>query len=203
MLKFSYDTSIAIHEVGNGSITISGTLLVEGVSKNHRLYELAEMEKIAEQTVGVPIISGIKKVVGSDGKLRTLHDDSPVNTVGKITKTTLKMKQRKIDFVGQIWNTPKYPHIVQEVKQCWGISIGGIIASAHEIFDKVRGKLIQIKDMIVQHVCLIPPNISRGQDAAQVETVNEVLMLYEDESNTLSNQELRLVIRALKEGGYL
>jgi hypothetical protein len=77
------------------------------------------------------------------------------------------------------------------------------VNEAHMIVDEIKGKLMKIKDMIVQHVCLIPPEIGRGQDAAQVETVNECLMLYEDEDNTLTSQELGAVIRALKDGGYL
>jgi hypothetical protein len=202
-IGFEFNTTVSVGEVNENSVTISGTLLVEGVTRNKRLYEIDEMENIASQAAGVPIITGIKRVVGADGQMRTIHDDNPMNEIGQVTKTTFQKSKRKITFVGRIWNTPKFPDIVQKVKLGWGISIGGFVNEAHMIVDEIKGKLMKIKDMIVQHVCLIPPEIGRGQDAAQVETVNECLMLYEDEDNTLTSQELGAVIRALKDGGYL
>lgn len=202
-IGFEFNTTVSVGEVTENSVTISGTLLVEGVTRNKRLYEIDEMENIASQAAGVPIITGIKRVVGADGQMRTLHDDNPMNQIGEVTKTTFQKSKRKITFVGKIWNTPKFPDIVQKVKLGWGISIGGFVNEAKMIMDKVRGKLMQIKNMIVSHVCLIPPNISRGQDAAQVETVNECLMLYQDEDNSLTSSELGAVIKALQRGGYL
>jgi hypothetical protein len=202
-IGFEYQTSLVINEVNQDSTTISGTLLVEGITRNKRLYELSEMENIAKQAVGVPITTGIKRIVGADGLIRTLHDENPENTIGQIIKTIFQKRFKRILFVGRIWNSEKFPNIVNEVHQGWGISIGGMVQEAHVVFDKIKGKLMKIKDMLVQHVALIPPTISRGQQEAQVETVHECLMLYEDEDNSLTSRELGALIKALQKGGFL
>jgi hypothetical protein len=177
--NFESPLEISVQEVEEGLAIIKGTLMVEGVSKNNRLYTIDELENIARQAEGVPITTGVKKILSADGKtIRTLHETDPENEIGRIMQTIFDKVKRKITFIGHIVNTPKFPDILQRVHEGWGISVGGVVHEAHHIMDKMGRLVMKIKDMIVQHVALIPPTVSRGQDEAQVEKVqviNEVM----------------------------
>jgi DNA polymerase II small subunit/DNA polymerase delta subunit B len=177
--NFESPLYISIEETDQGVAIIKGTLLVEGVSTNQRLYEIDEMESIAKQAIGVPITCGIKKIISADGKtIRTLHEDSPENEVGRIMETFLDKVKKKITFIGHIVNTAKFPDIVKKVREGWGISIGGMVHEAHHVLDKAGRLVMKIKNMLVQHVAIVEPSISRGQKEAKVESkqiIHEVM----------------------------
>jgi hypothetical protein len=82
--------------------------------------------------------------------------------------------KRKIKFWAEIVNTAKFPTLIQEVKKGWGVSIGGMAHGARWVFKKfgkVRKLVLDIRDMVVNHVQLIPPTTVRGQKEAKVESV--------------------------------
>jgi DNA polymerase II small subunit/DNA polymerase delta subunit B len=176
--NFISPLQVEVEEVQSGVAIIKGTLLVEGVTKNNHLYTIDEMENIAKQAIGVPITYGIKVIYDSNGRpIKQLHDDSEPAEVGRIMDTFFDKENRKITFIGNVVNTEKHPDIVTKVRNGWGISIGGMVQEARYVLDAAKRLVMRIKDMLVQHVALIPPTIVRGQDEAKVEqvTINEVM----------------------------
>lgn len=172
--NFISPIDIKIEETSNGVAIIEGTLLKEGVSRNGNLYTIEDMENIAEKARGVQINFGVvRKIDDTFGALvKTLHDETESAVVGKIMETFIDAKDRAIKFIGHVVNTDKYPDIINRIKAGWGVSIGGWAKKAMYIPHKLRGMVLKIKDMLVTHVQLVPPNIVRGQAAAQVEKVH-------------------------------
>ena len=204
LFKFEAKSGVRIEETCPDRLKISGTLLVAGVSKNQRLYEIDELENIARNMVGKPVYLGTKHVLSPDGKtVRTLHDDAPENEIGHVTKTFLNRKKGLVRFVAEIFKTYKYQNLLNDVKAGWGVSIGGFVHKAN--FVKHLGKTVmKIKDMIVQHLALIKPSVSRGFDSAMVENVHEVSMTFTNsKGKMLSPHKLNLIIFALMQKGVI
>jgi len=175
--NFYTPVEIEIEETVHGVAMINGTLLIEGLSKNKNWYEVEEMQKIADSAIGVPIYYGtMTKIDPNTGLLtKNMHANVQPNKVGKIIRTVLDRVKRKIKFWAEVVNTKNNPNIIQEIKKGWGVSVGGIAYGAKYVFKKI-GKIkklvLKIKDMVVNHVQLIPPSVKRGQNQAKVERVD-------------------------------
>jgi len=169
-----------------GVAMISGVLLREGVSKNKNLYTISEMPEIAKRTIGKPIYYGtmIKRDNLTGILKKDAHADITKNRIGKIIDTVFDKANRLIRFIAEIVNTPTFPHIVEEVKAGWGISIGGIANKAKLIVDEARRILIKVLDLDVQHVQLLPPNKTAGIVGAEVKNVEiqESMIIWCDEA---------------------
>lgn len=172
--NFISPVNIEIEEVSQGVALIKGILLVEGISRNKNLYTIEEMESIAERTIGVPIHFGVTTKINPNTGLLTknLHDDSNESQVGKILQTFLDKINRKITFIGEVVNTEQFPDLISKIRKGWGISVGGFVTKANYVVDKIKGIVLKIKDLIVEHVTIVPPTIVRGQDEAQIDSVN-------------------------------
>jgi hypothetical protein len=185
VMEFPYlfysPVEITIEETSQGVAMLKGTLLVEGFSRNKNLYTIEEMEQIAKRAQGVPMYYGVKDDINPNtGTMsKNLHADDSDNMIGKIIKTAFDAIKRKITFIAEVANTPKYPDIISKVKSGWGVSIGGFVTQANWIVDKIRGLCMKIKNMTVEHVQLVPPSIVRGQDEAKVEdvTIQECMVM--------------------------
>lgn len=175
-MKFSFEfkSPIIVQETAQGRAIISGTLLIEGISRNKNVYEIEEMENIANRAIGVPMYYGVKEDINPNTGLMTknLHDDSESNKIGRIIKTTLDKINRKITFIAEVVNTNKFPDLIKRIKSGWGVSVGGFVTKANWVVDKIKGLCMKIKDMVVEHVALVEPSIVRGQDEAKVENVS-------------------------------
>jgi len=207
-LNYQWNAPVKVTETSYNRATISGVLIAEGTSRNGHLYELTELRNIAKQACGVPINFGtVSKLLDTKTGLviKNAHDESPNAVVGKIIRTTFSPKRKLVTFFGEIWNTKKFPNIVQEVKNGFGISIGGFIQYAQYVIDKAKRHVLQIKDMIVQHVQLVSPKVVRGQDQAKVETVlvHESMSFYANNGRLLSRNMLFALVIALELKGYL
>jgi hypothetical protein len=169
--QFISPTQIDVEESSLGVAIISGTLLAEGISKNGNLYTLDEMENIARSAEGVPIYVGITTKIDPNTGLLTknMHQNSDEHRVGKILQTIFDKVARKIKFIAELVNTALHPTIVEEVKKGWGISIGGK-GNASYILDSLGRLLTKIIGLKMNHVQLLPPEVIRGQDDAQVES---------------------------------
>jgi hypothetical protein len=174
-MKFSFEfkSPIIVQETAQGRAIISGTLLIEGISRNKNVYEIEEMENIANRAIGVPMYYGVKEDINPNTGLmaKNLHDDSESNKIGRIIKTTLDKINRKITFIAEVVNTAKFPDLIKRIKSGWGVSVGGFVTKANWVVDKIKGLCMKIKDMVVEHVALVEPSIVRGQDEAKVESV--------------------------------
>ena len=177
-LPFNFITpvEVTVEETASGVAMITGTLLIEGLSRNKNLYTIQYMDKIAKSTEGVPIYTGIMTKIDPNTGLLTkgMHANKEPNRIGKIVKTVFDKAKRKIKFWAEIVNTANFPAIIQEVKKGWGVSIGGIAHGARWVFKKfgkIRKLVLDIRDMVVNHVQLIPPTVVRGQKEAKVESV--------------------------------
>ncbi|MGD0343105.1 MAG: hypothetical protein ABSA76_15500 [Bacteroidales bacterium] len=183
--EFKYIGPIKVMESAYGVALISGTLLVEGISRNKNVYEIDEMENIAKQAEGVPMYFGVKEDINPNTGVLTknLHDDSDDHRIGKIIKTAIDRINKKITFIAEVANTPLFPDLVDRIKSGWGVSIGGFVSKLNPVVDKIKGLCNKIKNMVVEHVSLIEPSVVRGQDSAQVEDVKiQESMIYNDES---------------------
>lgn len=173
--KFEYQTptEITIEESASGSAIIEGVLLSEGVSRNGNMYTLPEMENIARQSEGIPIYYGVRTGINPKTGLicKTLHDNREEQKIGKIIKTRLDKNLKKIFFVAEVFNTDKHPNIINQIKSGWGVSIGGFVTKADYVIDKIGRKLLKVKDMVVNHLSVIPPTIVRGMDSAKIDNV--------------------------------
>ena len=203
LFKFENSSNIRIFETKEDSMVISGTMLVAGISTNNRLYEVSELENIAKNMVNKPVYHGLKRVI-ENGKARTVHDDNPENRVGTVIKTFLNRKLGRIRFLAEIWNTRKYPNLINEVRSGWGVSVGGRVKNAEFIRDKVKGLVMRIKNMIVEHLALVKPSISTGFKSAKVEKIGEVTMSFTNfKGKPLSAQKIALLVYALSEKGVI
>lgn len=172
---WEFTSPIEIEETVEDRTMISGTLLVEGTSRNGNLYTIDEMENIANSSVGVPIKFGVG--IEIDPNSGTLKKNSHIKdedaVVGKIVKTLLIPKERRIKYWALITNTVMHPNIAETVKKGWGVSIGGWAKFGKWVVDKVGNLLMKIIGLKVNHVQLLPPDVKRGQEAAKVEEVGE------------------------------
>jgi hypothetical protein len=171
---FEFRSAIHIEETSGNKALISGTLLIEGISRNKNIYTINEMENIANRAIGVPMYFGVKEDINPNTGLmaKNLHDDSSDNRIGKIIKTALDTVKRKITFIAEVVNTPKFPDIVSKIKSGWGVSVGGFVTKANWVVDKIKGLCMLIRNMVVEHVALVEPSVVRGQDEAKVENVS-------------------------------
>jgi hypothetical protein len=177
IMEFPYlfytPVEIMVEETSQGVAMLKGTLLVEGLSRNKNLYTIEEMQSIAKRAEGVPMYYGVKEDINPNTGMpaKNLHADDSDNRIGRIIKTAFDAIKRKITFIAEVANTPKFPDIISKIKSGWGVSIGGFVTKANWIVDKVKGLCMKIMDMTVEHVQLVDPSVVRGQDAAQVEDV--------------------------------
>lgn len=191
--EFTSPLFVEVEESGTGVAMISGTLLSEGMSRNGNLYTIEEMEKIAASAKGAPIYFGtMTKINPNNGLLtKNMHGNVQSNYVGQIMECFLDKIAKKIKFVAHILNTPNFPHIVEEVKHGWGVSIGGK-GIGRMIIDTAGNVITKIMNLVVNHVQLLAPDVPRGQDAAQVESkeVKEIqesmLIVVDDEEVPVS-----------------
>jgi len=170
-----------IQEVAEeGVALISGTLLVEGMSRNKNLYTIDEMAHIADEVVGKPMFYGAKAGINPNtGKWsKQIHDEDSIQKIGKIVSTALDAIKRKITFVAEVANTETHPDLISKLKAGWGVSIGGFCTRAKYVLNAARELCVKIENMIVEHVALLPPEVVCGQDEAKVENVviQEVMM---------------------------
>ena len=187
-MNFSFEFlspfDVDIEESAVGVAMINGTLLAEGVSKNGNLYTLDEMDNIAQTAEGKNIYVGTmtKPDPNTGLMVKNAHANVDENRVGKIIKSWVDIIARKVKFIAELVNTAKFPNIIEEVKKGWGISIGGKGLAS---FMKYLGKTVtKISNLEINHIQLLPPEVIRGQDEAQVENkeakaVEETMIFYE------------------------
>ena len=175
IFPFEFRTPLTIIQEAKkeGVALIQGTLLAEGVSRNGNLYTIEEMERIAKQAEGTPIYYGtMTKIDPQTGMIiRNAHANIPENKVGRIIKAWLDRKARKIRFIAEVVNTPKFPDIIKKIKSGWGISIGGIATKAKYVMDKIGRILLKVLGLKLNHVQLLSPSTLRGMQSAKVEKV--------------------------------
>jgi len=175
IFPFEFRTPLTIIQEAKkeGVALIQGTLLAEGVSRNGNLYTIEEMERIAKQAEGTPIYYGtMTKIDPNTGMIiRNAHANIPENKVGRIIKAWLDKKARKIRFIAEVVNTPKFPDIIKKIKSGWGISIGGVATKAKYVMDKIGRILLKVLGLKLNHVQLLSPSTLRGMQSAKVEKV--------------------------------
>lgn len=175
LFSFDFQTSVSkVTETSKGKAIVKGTLLIEGVSRNGNVYTIEEMKTIAQRTVGVPIFYGTTtKINPNTGILcKNLHDNRESNRIGRILRTLWSKTKRKVSFVGEVWNTPKFPNLIKRLKSGFGVSIGGFVVNAIRGFDKLlRRNVMKIKNLVVEHVQIVPPSVVRGQSEAKIEDI--------------------------------
>jgi hypothetical protein len=174
---------VDIAETAIGVAIIKGTLLSEGISRNGNLYTLDQMEKIAKTAEGAPIYFGTAPKEVNGVCVKNAHANLGLNLVGQIMQTFLDPIEKKIRFIAKIFSTEQFPHLVEEVAQGWGVSIGGK-GLAKFVLDSLGRVLTKIFNLTVNHVQLLRPETPRGQDSAQIENIQpkeiqESMMFYE------------------------
>lgn len=183
-MSFNFVSRLTIEETSKRKAIVSGILATTGISRNGWFYDLESLKEIAETSIGKPVFFGIKKF-GYDRStgliIRNLHDDSEENRIGRIIKTVLNRKQRIVKFFAEVWNTKKFPNIVQKIKQGFGVSIKGTCHDAKLLIEKAKQKIFQIRDMLIQSVQIFNPQHAKaGIAKAKVESieVQESMMFF-------------------------
>lgn len=181
--EFTSPMEVDVAESTIGVAIIKGTLLSEGISSNGNLYTLDQMEKIAKTAEGAPIYYGTMMRTMNGIPVKNAHANIIPNLVGQIMQTFLDPIAKKIRFIAKLFSTEQFPHLIKEVKQGWGVSIGGK-GRARFVLDSLGRILTKIFDLTVNHVQLLRPETPRGQNAAQVESaepkeIQESMMFYE------------------------
>lgn len=196
--EFTSPMEVEIAETAIGVALIKGTLLREGISRNGNIYSLDQMEKIAKTAEGAPIFYGTMLRIDENTGLRNknAHANVQPNFVGQIMQTFLDPIARKIRFIAKLFSTEEFPHLIEEVKQGWGVSIGGK-GRARFVLDSFGRILTKIFDLTVNHVQLLRPETQRGQEEAQVEStemreIQESMVFYELPKPDFQIKEIRL-----------
>jgi len=199
IFSFDFQTSIKrVEETKNQSAIVEGTLLVEGLSRNGNIYSIDEMKSIAQKAVGKPVFFGVTTKINENTGLlaKNLHDNSQENRIGKILKTIWSKRNRVVTFVAEVFNTAKFPDLIQKLKSGWGVSIGGYVLDAIRRFSQKFGRnVLNIKDMVVEHLQIVPPSVTRGQDAAKVESVKITeTMSFTAKNQLLTTQQITAIL---------
>jgi len=183
--EFISPIELTIEETSAGVAIVRGTLLREGVSRNDNLYTVEEMASIAAQAEGLPIYVGTMTKIDPNYGIRreNMHADVEPHRVGKIIRAVFNKAKRVIKFMAELVNTAKYPHIIEEVKKGWGISIGGVAHKAKLVVDEAGRIMRKILGLRLNHIQLLPPKILTGIAGAEVEEVEiqESMIMYCDE----------------------
>lgn len=171
--EFTSPMFIDLEETNIGVAIIRGTLLAEGISKNGNLYTFDQLQHIAETAEGVPIYYGTTTKLNPNTGILTdnMHNNLGENIVGKIMKTWVDAVDRKIKFIAQLVANANFPNLIEQVKKGWGVSIGGK-GTARFIVDSLKRVVTKIIGLTVNHVQLLSPDTSRGQEQAQIEEIN-------------------------------
>lgn len=182
--EFISPAEVTIEEASKGVAMIRGTLLAEGESRNRNLYTIAEMKRIVETAIGLPIYFGvmIKRDPNTGMMMKNMHANTLENKIGEIIHSWFDKVKRKIKFIAEVANTVKYPNIIESIKKGWGISIGGIATRAKRVINEAGRVLTKILGLKLNHIQLLPPEVIRGQRAAKVEgvKVEETMIIYCD-----------------------
>lgn len=173
-MQFIFSSPIEIEETfKDGKTVISGTLLVEGRSRNKNYYTLEEMKGIAKTAMGAPIRFGTETRVDPNSGILdpNMHAKGDHNIVGQIVRTAVDKIKKRIKFWAQIMNTVTHPNIAETVKKGWGVSIGGNARGGRWILDQMGKLVLKVFGVKIDHVQLLKPTTRRGQDEAKVEDV--------------------------------
>jgi len=195
--EFTSPMEVDVAETAIGVAIIKGTLLSEGISRNGNLYTLDQMEKIAKTAEGAPIFYGtMRNSIMNGVPVKNAHANIEPNLVGQIMQTFLDPFAKKIRFIAKLFSTEQFPHLIEEVKQGWGVSIGGN-GKARFVLDTLGRILTKIFDLTVNHVQLLRPETPRGQESAQVESaeskeIQESMIFYELPKPDFKIKELKL-----------
>ena len=195
--EFTSPMEVDVAETAIGVAIIKGTLLSEGISRNGNLYTLDQMEKIAKTAEGAPIFYGtMANSIMNGVPVKNAHANIEPNLVGQIMQTFLDPFTKKIRFIAKLFSTEQFPHLIEEVKQGWGVSIGGR-GKARFVLDALGRILTKIFDLTVNHVQLLRPETPRGQESAQVESaepkeIQESMIFYELPKPDFQIRELKL-----------
>lgn len=174
-MKFEFEFTspllVEIEETTMGVAMITGTLLAEGLSNNSNLYTIEEMEHIAETAKGAPIFYGTTtKINPNTGRLTAnMHRNYEGCQVGEIFETWIDKIAKKIKFRAHLIDNPNFPHLIEEVKKGWGVSIGGR-GLAQKFIDAAGRVITKVLSLSVNHVQLLRPETPRGQYEAQIES---------------------------------
>jgi hypothetical protein len=178
MVMFGFEYKNIVLEIeetksGSGKAIIKGIMLREGVSNNDNVYEVPIMEDLAKQASGAPIYVGTAtKFDINTGRIRdNMHSDFEPNRVGTILSALFDPVKRVINYIAEIMNTVNFPHIIEEVKAGWGVSIKGIADAIKTTDASGRRTLMKITNMIFKSLQLLAPHVNLGQDEARVQDV--------------------------------
>ena len=193
--EFTSPMEMDLEESSVGVAIVHGTLLAEGMSRNGNLYTLDEMDHIAKTAEGQSIYYGTTRKYLNGVPVKNAHDNTEPNLVGRIMQTWVDKVARKIKFIAHLVSSEMFPHLIEEVKQGWGVSIGGK-GTARFVLDAMGRVLTKIFNLTVNHVQLLPPDTPRGQDAAQIEgiqkEIQESMIFYEMPEPNFKVKEVRL-----------
>lgn len=169
---FTVTGPLEVEETFSNRAILSGTFLkLEKVTKNKREYRFEEGAEIAKALEGMPVYFGVDPITNK-------HLKGALHKVGKVIRSIFDKAKKTIRGWVEVWNTEQYPDVANRVSKGWGYSIGGKAKGFELKFGKVKtavGNLImRIFGMMPNHLQLLEPEVTRGQEEAKVSTVKGV-----------------------------
>jgi len=166
IIEVNYRSPIEVIETRGNSALISANLIrLDVPTGNGRIYRFVEAERIAKEAVGKPV----RLFATWLGK----HIHKKSHEVGRILKTWIDQTRRSIRGIVEIKNTKHFPHIVQEVKKNWGVSVGGHV-DGFQLINKAGRLFAKCINFAITHLQLLKPDTPRGDEGAIVEAVTDV-----------------------------
>lgn len=169
--SFTYNFTITgplyVEETFTDRVRLSGDFIKLDVPTNNgRIYLSEEAEQIAGSLNGAPVYFDVTE----KGK----HDRR--NPVGRVVATIIDRTQNVIKGIIEVWNTSKFPKLIEEVAKGWGFSIGGQVESFIPVggLNKFFKPIVKAVGMVANHLQLLKPETPRGDPDAKVQDVKPV-----------------------------
>ena len=163
-ITVTYSSPIVVMESRGDKVWLKGTLIrLDVPTANGRIYRFEEANTIADEAIGKPVF-----VFARMGK----HLRDKTHEVGNIVKTWVNEAKRSIEGIIEVGNTEFFPHIIEEVKEGWGFSVGGIV-KAMQMISSGGNLLMKCVNFMIDHVQLLRPN-TQADGGAIVESVSNV-----------------------------
>lgn len=161
-IVINYRSPIEVMEKKGGKAYLKGTFIrLDIPTTNGRIYRFEEGQQIAREALGKPVYV-FSNITG--------HIKNKSHEIGKIIKAWLDKPSKSIKGIVEVWNTHKFPSIVEEVRTRWGFSIGG---RAQFMQFLARGSRLFMRaiNFSINHLQLLRPQV-QADLGAYVESVN-------------------------------
>ena len=169
--EFVITTPIKVCEsLGVNKMRLAGTFIkLNFPTKNGRIYQVQESEKIASDLVGKAVYYGVDE--------KGIHINKDENLIGKVVNTFVDKVKNVIGGVVEVWNTDQFPYLLNIVRKGWGFSIGGIVENFLHTgkYNYKMMPILKCVGMRANHLQLLQPSERKADPTANVSQIIPVM----------------------------